>query len=94
MKDSFVDHEYFRVASALEIAIKLENIKILELILSRQLPPQQYNGILNFLYINLYENATSQEVENALVFQTQLKFCYGFEMHFTNNIFSELFVWR
>lgn len=67
VKDHFSTNPYFGSASALEIAIKLENVKALQSIFSKRLPAERYNGIINLLYINLYRNATSEEVESTLV---------------------------
>lgn len=46
---------------------KLDYYKILQSTLSKQLPPERYNGILNLYYINLYPNATAEEIANTLV---------------------------
>lgn len=47
--------------------ITLENLKVLESILSKQLPPKQYNGIVNLCYMIYNPNATSEEIESVLV---------------------------
>lgn len=46
---------------------KLDYFKILESTLSKQLPPERYNGIINLVYIMLHPNATSEEIANTLV---------------------------
>ena len=43
----------------------IDNLKILQSILSRRLQPEQFNAV-NMLYV-LRPNATSQEIEEALV---------------------------
>lgn len=45
----------------------LENAKILESILSKRLPPQRYNGFVNMWYAMFCRNATSEEIQSALV---------------------------
>lgn len=86
VKDHFSENPYFGSASALEIAIKMENVKTLQSIFSRHLPPERYHGIVNLLYINLYENSTTEEIESALVMRLiQLNSIFGIEMEFGKN---------
>lgn len=54
-------------SSATDIAIAMDELKILQSILSRQLPSERYNGYINLIYILLYPNATSTEIEGSLV---------------------------
>lgn len=72
LKDFHSTDAFFSRASAAEIAIKMENIKILQSILSRQLPSERYNGIINSFYVFMYQNATSEEIESALVMNLRL----------------------
>lgn len=44
----------------------VDNVKILQAILMRQLPSERFNGIINMLYA-MRPNATSKEIETALV---------------------------
>lgn len=45
----------------------IDGLRIFQSILSQQLPPERYNGIVNVEYILYYDNATSEEIENTLV---------------------------
>lgn len=55
-----------------------ESMKILQPIFSKKLPSERYNGIMNLHYITLNRNATTEEIESALVIkQVHSKF----EMH-------------
>lgn len=50
-----------------EIAMVIDELKILKSVLSKQMPSEQYNGMLNLLYILAYPNATTEEIQSALV---------------------------
>lgn len=41
--------------------------KILQSALSKQFPPERYNGIINLFYINFNPNATSEEIASVAV---------------------------
>lgn len=62
--------------SALDIAIELDDMKIVQSILSKQLPPERYNGVINVLYIFKYKNATTEEIENTLVMCSPIQILY------------------
>lgn len=47
--------------------IKMNNMKILHTVLLKELPPERFQGIMNVLYVGLNKNATSEEIEGALV---------------------------
>lgn len=47
--------------------IGMDNLEVYQLILSKQLQPEQYNGIENFFYITSNQNATSEQIESVLV---------------------------
>ncbi|XP_037040224.1 uncharacterized protein LOC119077144 [Bradysia coprophila] len=66
VEEFFLTEPYFQSSRAFEIKIKMDYLKILQSILSRQLQPEQYDGVLNLLYIFLYQNATLDEKESAL----------------------------
>lgn len=46
---------------------KLDYYKILQSTLSKHLPAERYNGIINLFYINLVPNATADEIASTLV---------------------------
>lgn len=46
---------------------RLDNYKILQSSLSKQFPPERYNGIVNMFYVSYYPNATSEEIESVVV---------------------------
>lgn len=57
----------------------VDRIKILRSILSKNAPPQRYNGIINLLFVIGYPYATSDEIKSALVrmcdnFNAKLKY--------------------
>lgn len=47
--------------------IRIDGLRIFQAILSKELPPEQYNGIVNVEYAIVCENATSDEIGSALV---------------------------
>lgn len=63
VKDRYAEHSY----NVTEMAIKLDNLKILRSIFSENLPQEISNGLINLDYVMLYPNATSEEIESALV---------------------------
>lgn len=72
---------YYQNSSATEIATIMDELKIYQAILSRQLPSERYNEFLNFVYILLYPNATSEEIKIALVMcvcarENQIRKCH------------------
>lgn len=44
----------------------IDNIKIIQSIFSRQLPPERFNGLINLIYASR-PSATPKEIESALV---------------------------
>lgn len=66
VKDHFVE-AYYEFTDPADIHEKLDHLKIAQSILSRQLPPERYQGILNFCYIFSYPNATNEEINSVLV---------------------------
>lgn len=58
---------HLRNSSATDIAIAIDDLKIFQSILSRQLPPERYDGLINLIYVLRYPNATSAEIEGSLV---------------------------
>lgn len=50
----------------------LDNANILQTILSKQLPSERFNGLVNLIYA-VRPSATSEEVQSALV--KEFKFC-------------------
>lgn len=45
----------------------LDNYKILQSTLSKQFPPERYNGIVNLFYVNFNPNATAEELASVVV---------------------------
>lgn len=77
-----------------DIAMEIDDLKVLETALYRQFRLTEVDGMVNILYVLTYPNATTYEIETALVRRTKLrdsfeKICDFF--HFINSI-SELFV--
>lgn len=58
---------YHHGAPGMDYIQKLDYYKILASTLSKQLPAERYNGIINLYYIILYPNATPEEIANTLV---------------------------
>lgn len=46
-----------------DIAVEMDKVKILQMILSKQLKPERYNGILNLFYIFKIQNPTAKATE-------------------------------
>lgn len=55
----------------------IDYLRVFQSILAQELPPKQYNGIMNVEYILHYENATSEEIESTLVI-----ICASIELNF------------
>lgn len=55
----------------------IEYLKIFQIDLSKQLPPERYNGIINLIYITLYPNATRNEIEGGLVNISKIQCCFA-----------------
>lgn len=45
-----------------------ENLNILESILSKQFPPERYNGVLNVIFVCSYDVVPTEDIQSALVF--------------------------
>lgn len=67
VKDFHSSDAFIKQMTDLETAIRMEHVKILESILSKDLPPERYTGILNLFYVFINRNATTEEIESALV---------------------------
>lgn len=70
MKDIYKSDQYL---TEKEVAMAIDDLKIVQTILSKQMPPEQYNGILNFRYMHINPNTTSEEIDNALVMRVKLE---------------------
>lgn len=54
--------------SEYDTVICIDTMKIIQSILSKNdIPPEQYNGVLNVLFVIVYPNVTSEEIEGTLV---------------------------
>lgn len=71
MKDLYMTKLYTKRQT--EIAMEIDNMKIIQTILSKQLQPEQYNGVVNFFYMLSNANTTSEEIEITLVMPVKLK---------------------
>lgn len=69
----------YNETSGMDIAVEMDKVKILQAILSKQLPPERYNGIINLLYIYNNPKATLTEITSALVICVKLKHSFEFE---------------
>lgn len=47
-------------------AIRVDYLKIFQSILSKQFPPERYNGVVNVIFASAYSYATTEEI-SALV---------------------------
>lgn len=73
MKHFYSTSDYHRNMTILNIAQKLEELKIIRSIVSKQLPPKRYNGIINLFYVVLYPNATSENIQSTLVIERYIR---------------------
>lgn len=64
---SETEHHKAIANSADEAAGLIDRLKILQAVWSKHLSPERYNGIIDLLYVTFYPNATTNEIENALV---------------------------
>lgn len=70
MRDHYSSDSYLKLFRPSYMKYKMDFYKIKQSILSRQLPPERYNGVMNVIYIVLNPNATTEEIESALVIST------------------------
>lgn len=61
-KDGFLDVSYNELSK-----MHIEQMKIGQIVISKELPSERYNGIYNMHYIILNHNATTDEIDMALV---------------------------
>lgn len=47
--------------------LALDSLKISQAILSKQFPPERYNGVVNLLFACMFNSATTEEIQSALV---------------------------
>lgn len=45
----------------------IDYVKLLHLILSKNIPPERYNGIINLYFALAHSNATTEQIKSALV---------------------------
>lgn len=67
LRDFHSTDPYFIKADGKDIAFKMDEVKECQSILSKELPPERYNGIINLIYIFNNPKATSEEIEYTLV---------------------------
>lgn len=71
------------------------NTKLFQSILSKKVEPERYNGLINLIYVLVYPNATTEEIQSALVMCESVKVIIQIKDAFRfKTIFSELFVWN
>lgn len=61
----FLENEYTDIIYRL--ALVMGKLKELQTILSKELPPERYNGIMDLFYIIHNPKSTSEEIESSLV---------------------------
>lgn len=49
-----------------DVFFMVDNLQIIQSLLSKQLPPEQFNGVIN-LFLAFRPNATEEEIQNAVV---------------------------
>lgn len=80
-------NDNFKKINNIQIAKIMEMLKEYQSYLSKELPSERYNGIINLLYIIYNPKATSDQIESALVMcnsnRNNLKFKFRFEMFFS-----------
>lgn len=62
-----------------DVAYEIDSLKIVQLVLSKQLPKEQYNDIIHLMYVINVPNATTEEIEGALVKYNFILFCSPLE---------------
>lgn len=59
VRDSYFDNT--------SVLVSMYYAKIFQMLLSKKLKPEQYNGVVNLLYTIDYPNATAEHIESSLV---------------------------
>lgn len=67
LRDFFATDDYFKILEGEQIAMEMDGLKKYQSILSKELPPEQCNGIMNLAYILHNPKATTEEIESTLV---------------------------
>ena len=67
VKDFYTKNDFSKGNDEAYVRVLMETVKIIQTILSRQLPPERYNGMINLSFIALYQNATTEEIQSSLV---------------------------
>lgn len=82
-------HSRYNGSSVTDVAVEMDKVKILQSILSKHLPPERYNGLINLFYLFKNPNATSTEISSALVIRAKLKYLHidYFTNPFTKNAY-------
>lgn len=57
------ENEFFRE----NILGMIDSLKVIQLVLSQNLPPKRHNGLMNLCFLLFYPNVTTEEIENTLV---------------------------
>lgn len=50
-----------------DLAVEMDDVKILQELFGKQMPPERYNGLINLMYIFENANATETDITMALV---------------------------
>ena len=67
VKDYYSKDSILKLENAEKITVEMDRLKTLQTILSKEMPPERYNGIINVNYILLNHYSTSEEIESSLV---------------------------
>lgn len=70
----------------------MERLKEFQSFLSKELRPEQYNGIINLMYIIYNPKATSDQIESALVMCYSIFKMIEFEIFLFHFKISHLFI--
>lgn len=60
-------HSRYNKTNGMHVVEGMDKAKILQSILSKQLSPERYNGVMNLFYIFQNPNATTADITSALV---------------------------
>lgn len=66
----FYTENYPKIMSDFEmadLAVEMDDVKILQELFGKQMPPERYNGLINLMYIFKNANATETDITMALV---------------------------
>lgn len=73
LRDFYSTDSSFKSVNVARRIMIMEELNGFQVTLSKDSPPERYNGIINLIYIFYNPKATSEEIESALVMKRRLE---------------------